>query len=43
MESSHKNGCSRIGMRGGVHWTDLAQERDRRWTLVIAVTNLRVP
>jgi hypothetical protein len=28
---------------GGMDWIDLAQERDRWWTLVNAVMNLRVP
>jgi len=28
---------------GGIDWIDLAQDRDRRWALVNAVMNLRVP
>jgi hypothetical protein len=28
---------------GGMNWSDLAQDRDRRWVLVNAVMNLRVP
>ena len=28
---------------GGMDWIDLALDRDRRWTLVTAVMNLRVP
>jgi hypothetical protein len=28
---------------GGVDWIKLAQDRDRWWTLVTAVMNLRVP
>ena len=28
---------------GGVDWIELAQDRDRWWALVTAVTNLRVP
>ena len=28
---------------GGMNWTDLAQDLDRRQTLVNAVMNLRVP
>jgi hypothetical protein len=28
---------------GVMDWTDLAQERDRRWALMKAVMNLRVP
>jgi len=31
-----------VGYRG-IHWIELAQDRDRRWTLVNAVMNLRVP
>ena len=27
----------------GMDWTDLAQERDRWWDLLIAVMNLQVP
>ena len=27
----------------GMDWIDLAQDRDRRWALVNAVMNLRVP
>jgi len=27
----------------GMDWIDLAQNRDRRWALVNAVMNLRVP
>jgi hypothetical protein len=28
---------------GGMDWIELAQNRDRWWALVTAVTNLRVP
>jgi hypothetical protein len=28
---------------GGMDWIDLAQDRDRRWALVNALVNLRVP
>jgi len=28
---------------GGIDWTDLAQDKDRRLTLVNVVINLRVP
>jgi hypothetical protein len=28
---------------GGIDWIDVAQDRDRRPTLVIAVLNVRVP
>ena len=28
---------------GGIDWNDLAQDRDRWWALVNAVTILRVP
>jgi hypothetical protein len=28
---------------GGMDWIWLAQDRDRKWALVIAVMNLRVP
>ena len=28
---------------GDVDWIDLTQDRDRRWTLVNAVMNLRFP
>jgi len=28
---------------GGVNWIELAQDRDRWWALVTAVTKLRVP
>jgi hypothetical protein len=28
---------------GGIDWIDLAQNRDRWWTLVNAVMNLQVP
>jgi hypothetical protein len=30
-------------MGGGMDWIDVAQDRDRWWTLVSAVMNLRVP
>jgi hypothetical protein len=29
--------------REGIHWNDLAQDRDRRQALVNAVRNLQVP
>jgi hypothetical protein len=29
--------------KGGVDWIDLAQNTDRWWVIVNAVTNLRVP
>ena len=28
---------------GGIDWIELAQDRDRRWTLANTVMNLRVP
>ena len=28
---------------GSMDWTNLAQDRDRRWALVNAIMNLRVP
>jgi hypothetical protein len=28
---------------GGMDWIDLAQDRDRWWTLITAIINLRVP
>jgi hypothetical protein len=28
---------------GGVHWMDMAQNRDQWWVLVNTVLNLRVP
>jgi hypothetical protein len=28
---------------GGVDWIDVAQDRDRWWTLVYTVMNIRVP
>jgi hypothetical protein len=52
MEADHLEGAGidgRIILRwifrkcGVGAWTDLAQERDRWWTLVNAVMNLRVP
>jgi hypothetical protein len=38
----YKYRFSRSGM-GGIDWTDLAQDKDRSWTLVNAVINIRVP
>jgi len=37
-----KLGLQEVGC-GGMHWLDLAQERDRWLSLVNAVMNLRVP
>jgi hypothetical protein len=33
------SGCG----KGGMNWIDLAQDRDRWWTLVYALMNLWVP
>jgi len=41
-EDNIKMGLQEVGL-GSMDWIDLAQDRDRRWTVVTAVVNLRVP
>jgi hypothetical protein len=41
-EDNIKTGLKEVGWTG-MDWVDLAQDRDRWWTLVNAVMNLRVP
>ena len=40
-EDNTKMGLQEVG--GGGDWMELAQDRDRWWTLVNAVMNIRVP
>ena len=32
-----------VGWRGGMDWVDLAQDRDRWWTLLIGLMNRWIP
>jgi hypothetical protein len=41
-EDNIKMDLQEVGWEGVV-WIDMAQDRDRRWALVYAVMNLRVP
>jgi hypothetical protein len=38
-----KRDLQEIGLGVGVDWIDLAQDRDRWWTLVSTVIRLRIP
>ena len=41
-EDNNKTYLQEVG-KGGMHWIDMAQDRDRRRAVVNAVMNLRVP
>jgi len=41
-EDNSKMDLQQVGWRG-MEWIELAQDKDRWWTLVNAVMNLRVP
>ena len=41
-EDNIKKDLQEVGY-GGIDWIEVTQNRDRRWALVIAVMNLRVP